>query len=47
MAPQRVPIDWIDLEMAFETHLDDSTSYLDLRTGKVHFAQRHRSTKMR
>jgi len=37
MVRRRVPIDWLDLEMAFETHLDDSASYLDLRTGKVHF----------
>jgi len=37
MAGRPVPIDWMDLEMAFETHLDDSASYLDLRTGKVHF----------
>jgi hypothetical protein len=37
MTPRQVPIDWLDLETAFETHLDDSASYLDLRTGKVHF----------
>jgi len=37
MVPRQVPIDWLDLEMAFETHLDDSAPYLDLRTGKVHF----------
>ena len=37
MTRRRVPIDWLDLEMAFETRLDDSASYLDLRTGKVHF----------
>lgn len=37
MARRQVPIDWFDLETAFEAHLDDSASYLDLRTGKVHF----------
>ena len=37
MARRQVPVDWLDLEMAFETRLDDSASYLDLRTGKVHF----------
>ena len=37
MTRRQIPIDWLDLEMAFETHLDDSASYLDLRTGKVHF----------
>jgi len=37
MTRRQVPIDWLDLEMAFETHLDDSSSCLDLRTGKVHF----------
>ena len=37
MVRRHVPIDWLDLEMAFETHLDDSVPYLDLRTGKVHF----------
>jgi hypothetical protein len=37
MARRQVPIDWLDLEMAFETHLDDSAAYLDLRTGKVQF----------
>lgn len=31
MGRRQVPIDWLDLEMAFETHLDDSASYLDLR----------------
>ena len=37
MAQRQIPIDWLDLEMAFETHLDDSAAYLDLRTGRVHF----------
>jgi len=34
MARRQVPVDWLDLEIAFETRLDDSASYLDLRTGK-------------
>ena len=37
MTRRQIPIDWLDLEMAFETRLDDLASYLDLRTGKVHF----------
>ena len=37
MSHRQVPIEWLDLEAAFETHADDSASFLDLRTGKVHF----------
>ena len=37
MSRRQVPVDWLDLEMAFETHAEDSASVLDLRTGKVHF----------
>lgn len=35
MARRQVPIDWVDLEMAFVSRMDDWASYLDLRTGKV------------
>ena len=35
MAKRRIPIDWDDLEMALTMHMDESTSYLDLRTGQV------------
>ena len=37
MARRQVPVDWLDLEMAFETRLDDSASCLDLGKGEVHF----------
>ncbi len=36
MARRQVPIDWVDLEMAFMSRGDDWGCYLDLRTGKVH-----------
>ncbi len=36
MARRQVPIDWLDLEMAFMSRGDDWACYLDLRTGKVH-----------
>lgn len=36
MARRQVPIDWIDLEMAFISRMDEWACYLDLRTGKVH-----------
>ncbi|HXX38708.1 MAG TPA: hypothetical protein VEP50_11305, partial [bacterium] len=36
-AHRQVPVDWLDLEAAFEMHSDDSASFLDLRTGKVHY----------
>ena len=32
---QKLPIDWDDLELAFTMHMEEQTSYLDLRTGKV------------
>ena len=31
----RVPIDWNDLEIALTMHMDEQSSYLNLRTGKV------------
>jgi hypothetical protein len=31
----RVPIDWGDLEIALTMHMDEQSSYLNLRTGKV------------
>ncbi len=36
MARRKVPIDWVDLEMAFMSRMDDWACYLDVRTGKVH-----------
>ncbi len=36
MTPRQVPIDWLDLEMAFESRMDEWACYLDLRRGKVH-----------
>ncbi|MBI3014893.1 MAG: hypothetical protein HYY65_07530 [Candidatus Tectomicrobia bacterium] len=35
MMKRRVPINWDDLEMALTMHMDESTAYLDLRTGQV------------
>lgn len=35
MARRQVPIDWVDLEMAFASRMDDWACYLDFRTGKV------------
>lgn len=35
---QRVPIDWDDLEIALTMHMDEQSSYLDLRTGKIELA---------
>jgi hypothetical protein len=32
---RKVPIDWDDLELAFTMHMEESTCYLNLRTGKV------------
>jgi hypothetical protein len=34
----RVPIDWDDLEIALTVRMDEQSSYLDLRTGKVELA---------
>src|SRR6185312_3702283 len=31
----RVPIDWNNLEIALTMHMDEQSSYLNLRTGKV------------
>ena len=35
----RVPINWDDLEMTLTMHMDESTSYLDLKTGQVQLVQ--------
>jgi hypothetical protein len=40
MARRQVPIDWLQLKAAFETHLDGSAASLDLRTGEVHLIKR-------
>lgn len=32
---RKVPVDWDDLELALTMHMEEQTSYLDLRTGKV------------
>jgi hypothetical protein len=34
----RVPIDWDDIEIALTMHMDEQSSYLNLRTGKVELA---------
>jgi hypothetical protein len=34
----RVPIDWDDLEIALTMNMDEQSSYLNLRTGKIELA---------
>ena len=35
---QKVPLDWDDLELALTIHTEETSSYLNLRTGKVELA---------
>jgi hypothetical protein len=35
MTRRGVPVDWLDLEMALTSHMDEWACYLDLRTGVV------------